>query len=171
MVSRREFTIGLLGTGALGLVGATATGHVQIPSEKSEFVRRHTTRVPSEPVIRDGTTRTNGPAYTASVITSEQQANRVFLPGRLPAPSRDEWMNVDFSSYFVACFVSRYAITENGAVRGDQPLTRIDEETFEFVVSVPGGGFDLADGVYTVIEKWERNGIVPESAVVTLRFK
>lgn len=171
-MNRRKFVSGVFvsGVGVGAILDSIFNMSDDLLSGDPSFVRRYTTSELSRSVVTGGPTPDSGPGYYATLIRSSEEAAQTFSPKYLPTGSND-WRNIDYSKYFVACFVSRYPITDDGTAKGDQPLTQIVDEEFRFVLTVPDGGFTSTDSIYTVLEKWERNSSVPESAVVCLNFR
>ncbi|WP_276299415.1 hypothetical protein [Halorussus lipolyticus] len=170
-MNRRKFLSGIFasGVGSGVVLKSLFDASDGALSDDPSVVHRYTTAEPSRSVV-DGGPSANGRGYYATLVRSADEAGRIFSPSRLPT-NPDDWADIDYSKYFVACFVSRYRVTEDGRAVGDRPLTRFADGKLRFELTVPAGGFAPADGVYTVVEKWEKNGVTPDAAVVTLRFE
>jgi len=157
---------GSITAGALGIFGFRSIGN-----GRNDFEHRYTTTEVSKPVVESGPTLQSGPPYYAVVIGSSEDAKR-FYPERLPETTREDWQDIDFSNKFVACFISRYAVTANGAAQGDQPRSMIDGDTFQFVLTATEEetSFEYQENLYTILEKWDKDR-APKKATVVLNFE
>lgn len=162
--TRRGFLRGCAASGSLALAGCSA------PGGSAEFASA-ATGYRERSVVAGGPTPESGPPVFAAVITDAAAARDRLNTDALPETYAADWVGLDYSSVFVAAFVSRYRVTPPGVADGDCPLGRPEGETFTFSL-----GFDewppATDGrLFTALEKWRLDGrSPPERATVEVAF-
>ncbi|WP_439027943.1 hypothetical protein [Haloarchaeobius sp. DT45] len=161
---RRLLRAGVAGAGSALLAGCS--GLLDSP----QFARRLESDT-ERSVIAGGPTPDAGPQFVATVATSEAQAAARLNLDALAEAGRDPWMDVDYSTAFVTAFVSRLQVTPPGISKGGCPRSRVTDDAVEFRLGFESWPDPVDDELFTVMEKWRRNGTEPpETATVAVTF-
>lgn len=165
--SRRRF-LQLLGiTGGTALISGCNSSLSSLTGP--EFDSRYTTEQPTEAVVKSNVTTETGPPYYAALVTSQRQADEILQTEVLPQHAQSDWRSVNYEEEFVAVFLSRFDVLPNESASGSRPASSIEQERFVFSLDVSQDEFYYRNYIYTVLEKWTRNGTdAPQEIVVEL---
>lgn len=180
LFTRRNVILGVSGAAGLATILEFSTSKYETAGKKMpSFKQNYTTQELKEPILQEGPSPKRGPPFYAAVITSQEEANKRIVYDVLPESRQSEWQSVDYSTEFLAVFLSRFDVQRNGydgegggnGIIGDQPDGKLDNGTFEFQLDGSVVGYYPQNELYTQLERWKINeGTPPENAAVTLAY-